>query len=48
MKLKNRSPADFVGRTIIYRHHAWHIDSVTDTEIHLSQTGVKQKGRMQH
>lgn len=48
MKLKNRNPADFVGRTILYRHQAWQIESVTDTDIHLIQTGLDKKGRIQH
>lgn len=48
MKLKNRNPADFVGRTILYRHQAWNIDAVDNTTIFLSRPGLAQKGRLQH
>lgn len=47
MKLKNRSPANFVGRTIIYRHQAWKIESVLGDTIHLSKPGLDHKGRLQ-
>lgn len=44
MRLKNRNPAAFVGRTIIYRHQAWKIDSVSGDEIHLRRPGLDHKG----
>ncbi|KFC73277.1 hypothetical protein [Massilia sp. LC238] len=46
MKLKNRNPAKFVGRTIIYRHQAWKIDSVSADKIHLSKPGLTIKGQI--
>jgi hypothetical protein len=48
MKLKNRNPADFVGRTIIYRHQAWNIDALDGTTIYLSRPGLAQKGQLRH
>lgn len=47
MKLKNRNPANFVGRTIIYRHQAWKIDSVSGDTIYLSKPGPDHKGSLQ-
>jgi hypothetical protein len=47
MKLKNRNPQNFVGRTIIYRHQAWKIDSVSADTIHLTKPGLDHKGRLQ-
>lgn len=44
MKLKNRNPAHFVGRTIIYRHQAWKIASVSGAEIQLCKAGLALKG----
>lgn len=46
MKLVNGNPANFVGRTIIYRHQAWTIQSVSGDTIHLSKPALGQKGRM--
>lgn len=46
MKLVNRNPANFVGRTIIYRHQAWKIQSVSVDTIHLSKPALGQKGQM--
>lgn len=46
MKLKNRNPADFVGRTITYRHQAWNLDSVHGNTIHLSRPGRPQNGQL--
>lgn len=46
MRLKNRNPAKFVGRTIIYRHAAWKIDSVAGDTIHLSKPGLAHKGQL--
>ena len=47
MKLRNRNPANYVGRTIIYRHQAWKIKSVTGNTIHLVKTGIDLKGQLQ-
>lgn len=44
MKLKNRNPADFVGRTIIYRHQAWKVDAVHGNAISLSRPAREEKG----
>lgn len=44
MRLKNRNPANFVGRTIIYRHQAWKIASVSGEKIHLCRPGLDHKG----
>jgi hypothetical protein len=46
MRLKNRNPAMFVGRTIIFRHQAWKIDSVAGDTIHLSKPGLAHKGQL--
>jgi hypothetical protein len=46
MKLVNRNPAMFVGRTIIYRHQAWKIQSVSADTIHLSKPGLGHKGQI--
>ena len=47
MKLKNRNPANFVGRTIIYRHQAWKVDSVSGNTIHLRKSQPEYKGRIE-
>lgn len=47
MKLKNRNPANFVGRCIIYRHQAWTIKSVVGNTIHLFRPGLEHKGQLQ-
>jgi hypothetical protein len=48
MKLKNRIPADFVGRTIIFRGQAWNVDSVDADKMYLSRPGLNQKGQLRH
>jgi hypothetical protein len=47
MKLKNQNPANFVGRTIIYRRQAWKIKSVAGNTIHLVKNGIDRKGQLQ-
>lgn len=47
MKLINRNPANFVGRTIIYRHQAWKIDSVSADTINLSRPALGHRGKLQ-
>lgn len=45
MKLKNRNPRDFIGRTIIFRHEAWLVDSVKDDgNIILKKPALDQQG----
>lgn len=46
MRLKNRNPAKFVGRTIIHRHAAWRIDSVLGDTIRLSKPGLAHKDQL--
>jgi len=46
MKLKNCNPADFIGRTILYRRQAWYIDAVNATTIYLLRPGLEQKGQL--
>lgn len=46
MKLKNRNPAKYVGRTIIYRHQAWKIKSVSADTIHLCKPGLQINGQI--
>jgi len=46
MKLKNSNPANFVGRTIIYRHQAWKIDSVSGDTIWLARPELNHKGTL--
>lgn len=46
MKLKDRNPADYVGRTIMYRHQAWTIKSVEGNTIHLSRPLRSQNGQL--
>lgn len=47
MKLINRNPVDFIGRTILYRHQAWLIESVESGVVHLSRPGLGQRGQIQ-
>lgn len=47
MKLKNRNPATLVGRTIIYRHQAWTIKSVSGSTINLYRPGLDHRGQLQ-
>jgi hypothetical protein len=46
MKLVNRNPAMFVGRTIIHRHQAWKIQSVSADTIYLIKPAIGQKGQL--
>jgi hypothetical protein len=46
MKLKNRNPRDFIGRTIIFRHEAWHIDGVNAEHVLLSKPGLERNGKL--
>lgn len=46
MKLKNRNPADFVGRIIIYRHQSWKIQSVMGDTIYLCRDWLDHKGQL--
>jgi hypothetical protein len=48
MRLINRNPSDFVGRTIFHRHVAWRVDGVDDEHVLLSKPGLNQKGRLRH
>jgi hypothetical protein len=48
MKLKNRNPHDYIGRTIIFRHEAWRLDSVEEEGIRLSKHGVDGTGLLRH
>lgn len=47
MKLKNCNPATLVGRTIIYRHQAWAIESVSGGTIKLYRRGLDHRGQLQ-
>lgn len=44
MKLKNRNPANFVGRIIIHRHQSWKIQSVIGDTIYLCRDYLDHKG----
>jgi hypothetical protein len=46
MKLINRNPADYVGRSIIFRGIAWHIDGVDGEHVLLSRHGTSPKGKL--
>lgn len=46
MKLKNRNPANFVGRTVIFRHVAWRVDGVDGEHVLLSKPSVSEKGKL--
>jgi len=44
MRLKNRDPQEYVGRTIIFCHQAWQVDAINATHILLSKPGLQEKG----
>jgi len=44
VKLKNRNPHDFIGRTIIFRHEAWLIESVDNAHVVLNRPALDQRG----
>jgi len=46
MKLKNRNPQDYVGRTILFRNDAWHIDAVDNTHVLVSKPGLQTTGKL--
>lgn len=46
MKLTNRNPRNYIGRTIIHRGIAWHVDGVDGEDILLSKHGLDQKGKL--
>jgi hypothetical protein len=46
MKLKNRNPANFVGRIIIHRHQSWKIQSVIGDTIYLCRDYLDHKGQL--
>jgi hypothetical protein len=46
MKLKNRNPANFVGRIIIHRHQSWKIQSVIGDTIYLCRDYLDYKGQL--
>lgn len=46
MKLVNHNPANLVGRTIIYRHQSWKIQSVSDGKVYLSRPELGHKGHL--
>lgn len=46
MKLTNRNPRNYIGRTIIYRSGAWRIDGVDSEHVLLSKSGLDTKGKL--
>jgi hypothetical protein len=46
MKLKNRDPRSYIGRTIFYKGVAWQITKVDDENVHLYKPGQNQHGRL--
>lgn len=46
MKLKNRDPREYLGRTIICRTGAWRIDGVDGEHVLLSKPGLEAKGKL--
>lgn len=46
MKLRNRDPRDYIGRTIIFRHEAWLLDGVDTEHVLLSKPGLDKKGKL--
>lgn len=46
MKLRNRDPRDYIGRTILFRHVAWRIDGVDSEHVLLSKPALEQKGKL--
>lgn len=45
MNLINRDPAQYVGRTIIFRHQFWLLDEVNES-LQLSKPGLGHKGKL--
>lgn len=46
MKLTNRNPRNYIGRTIICRSGAWRIDGVDGEDVLLSKPGLEIKGKL--
>lgn len=46
MKLMNRDPRDYIGRTIICRTGAWRIDGVDTEHVLISRPGLDTKGKL--
>ena len=46
MKLTNRTPRNYIGRTIICRSGAWRIDGVDSEHVLLSKSGLDTKGKL--
>ena len=46
MKMMNRNPAAFIGRTIVFRHQSWQLVAVSDADVHLYRPGPNQHGRI--
>lgn len=46
MKLTNRNPQNYIGRTIICRSGAWRIDGVDSNFVLLSESGLETKGKL--
>lgn len=46
MRLNNTSPANLIGRTIIFRNQYWEVASVDDDGLCLVKHGTRDKGRL--
>jgi len=46
MKLKNRDPHAYIGRTILCKGTAWQITKVDDEHIHLYKPGSNEHGKL--
>jgi hypothetical protein len=46
MKLKNRDPRAYIGRTIFYKSVAWQITKVDDENVPLYKPGQNEHGRL--